>query len=214
MQQLSAVLPSVWLVLVLGACTSATAVQLSESSTELEASSGRFALFSRDPRLQAAATRAQQRLADAIGEPGLVLAGPDAAARCQPAQAGCGFELAFADVVYCPGDPDPALACTAQGAGGATLGIEMQAALAGDELDNRLIHELLHVITQHRAPHARDGLFMAYTLGNERLSAGTLEAVCAHFSCTRLVAEEEALLQQQRVEARGSVRAAALTAGQ
>lgn len=193
MQQLTASLASACLALVLAACTSSTAVQLSESSAELGTGSAGFALFTRDPRLQAAATRAQQRMAHAIGEPGIVLAEPDAAARCQQPRTGCGFELAFADVVYCPGDPDPALACTSQGLGGTTLGIEMQASLAGDELDNRLIHELLHVITLNRAPHSRDGLFMEYTVGDERISEGTLAAVCAHFSCTRWVAEDVGL---------------------
>lgn len=180
------------LLLLLVACThSPPEAHLSLSNAELEASPEHFALFTHDPRLQSAASRAQQRIAGALGDPRIVLAEPEVAARCQPSRAGCGFELSFADVVYCPGDPDPALACTSQGVGGTTLGIELQASLAGEELDNRVIHELLHVITLHRAPHSRDGLFMEYSAGDERISEGTLEAVCAHFGCTRLVAEEQ-----------------------
>jgi len=93
--------------------------------------------------------------------------------------------------VYCQGDPDPALACTSQGAGGKALGVAMQADLLGEELDNRLIHELFHVITYNRAPHAVDGLFMEYTVGTEPISAGTLNAVCDHFACRRFVVEED-----------------------
>ena len=181
---------SVWLLV---ACNAAPpVVQYSQplAAEEAAETAARFALFTRDPALYAAALRAQQRMTDAVGETGLALAAPDVAATCQPFAASCGFELAFDDVVYCLGDPDPALACTSQGGGGKALGIQLQASLDGEELDNRLIHELFHVITFNRAPHSRDGLFMEYSVGNERISEGTLDAVCAHFSCSRFVVEE------------------------
>lgn len=173
--------------LALCACSpSPPLVQYSEAVAAAEAG---FALFTTDPLLHEAALRARRRMTDAIGETGLTLASPELAPSCQPFQGSCGFELAFADVVYCRGDPHPALACTAQGARGAALGIKVQASLAGVELDNRLIHELFHVITFNRAPHARDGLFMEYSFGDERISEGTLEAVCAHFSCSHWAPE-------------------------
>jgi hypothetical protein len=168
--------------------TSPTVVQYSASAAAEPETS--FAFYTADPVLYDAALRAQRRMEGAIGETGLVLADPGTAASCQPFQAGCGFELGFADVVLCRGNPDPALACTNQGARGKTLGVELQASLAGEELDNRLIHELFHVITFSRAPHSRDGLFMEYSVGDERISEGTLDAVCAHFSCSQFVTEE------------------------
>ncbi|MEY4547105.1 MAG: hypothetical protein RL685_3300 [Pseudomonadota bacterium] len=181
---------SLGVLLSLGACTtSAPVMGYSEAIAAAEATPG-FALFTSDPVLQEAALRAQQRIEAAIGDTGLTLAAPDTAAACQPFDAGCGFQLRFDEVVHCQGDPAPALACTAQGTGGSTLGVKLQATLAGEELDNRLIHELLHVITWNRAPHASDGLFMEYSVGDERITEGTLDAVCAHFSCSRFVAEE------------------------
>lgn len=179
------------LLLALVACSpSSELMQLSEDKVAAEAAP-RFELFTTDARLHDSALRARQRIADAIGEPALVLAEPDAAALCQPFEPGCGFELRFDDVVYCAGDPDPALACTSQGVGGKTLGIAMQATLAEQELDNRLIHELFHVITWNRAPHSVDGLFMEYSLGDERISGSTLTSVCEHFACSRFVVEDE-----------------------
>src|SRR5688572_3372110 len=184
-----------WLLaLPLAACTSSpTVVQYSATPSEPAESevAPRFELFTHDARLHESALRAQQRIANAVGDTGITLAAPDGAEHCRPFQPGCGFELSFADVVYCPGDPDPALACTSQGVGGTTVGIEMQASLAGEELDNRLIHELFHVITLNRAPHATDGLFMEYSVGDERISEGTLHSVCRHFPCSRFVIEEE-----------------------
>jgi hypothetical protein len=148
-------------------------------------------LFTRDPELHAAAQRALGRIQTAIGEPGLSLAAPDVAADCEPYRDGCGFELSFDDVVRCHGSSEPALACTSLAGGGKTLGIEMQAELRGEELDNRVIHELFHVITLNRAEHSVDGLFMEYSVGDERISAGTLESVCAHFPCETFVVEQE-----------------------
>jgi len=174
------------------ACGSAPAqMQLGEHGEAADAAP-RIEFFTHDPALYQAAVRAQDRIQAAIGDPGLLIAEPDLAERCEPQQQGCGFELSFRDEVYCQGNPDPALACTSEAAGGATLGVAMQARLSGDELDNRLIHELLHVITLNRAPHSVDGLFMEYSLGTERISAGTLDSVCEHFDCSRFVVEEEA----------------------
>jgi hypothetical protein len=140
---------------------------------------GGFAFFSDDLRLQQAAQRAQRRIETAIGPSGLVLAEAS------------GFRLSFADAVYCFGNPDPALACTSTAGGGKTLAIQMQAELSGDELDNRLIHELFHVITRNQAQHSPDGLFMEYSVGDERITRSTLESVCAHFPCATFVLEEE-----------------------
>jgi hypothetical protein len=179
------------LAFVLSACAApAPAVSYGEASASVDVTP-HFALFTVDPVLQESTLRARQRITAAIGETGLTLADANTAAGCRPFQGDCGFELAFAEVVYCRGNPDPALACTAQGGGGKALGIELQASLAGAELENRLIHELFHVITFNRAPHASDGLFMEYSFGGERLSESTLGAVCAHFACSRFVAEEE-----------------------
>jgi hypothetical protein len=177
--------------LALVACGASPEVMHYSQDTVAAEAAPRFELFTTDARLQESAVRARQRIADAIGEPALALAEPDAAELCQPFEPGCGFELRFDDVVYCAGDPDPALACTSQGVGGKTLGIAMQATLAEEELDNRLIHELFHVITWNRAPHSLDGLFMEYSLGDERISAGTLTSVCDHFACSRFVIEDE-----------------------
>jgi hypothetical protein len=159
-----------------------------------EGAQDRFELFTRDPALYDTSLRALQRIQGAIGEPGLVLADPDVATGCEPYRDGCGFELSFDDVVYCHGNPEPALACTSLAGGGKTLRIEMQAELSGDELENRLIHELFHVITLSRARHSADGLFMEYSVGDERISAGTLESVCAHFPCERFIVEDDASL--------------------
>jgi hypothetical protein len=166
-------------------------MQLSEGAEESQPAP-QFELFTRDPALYQAALRARDRIQAAVGDPGLAIAAPDRAEQCESLQKGCGFELSLRELVYCQGDPDPALACTSQGAGGATLGVAMQADLNGDELDNRLIHELFHVITWSRAPHSVDGLFMEYSIGTERISAGTLDSVCAHFDCSRFVVEEDA----------------------
>ena len=177
--------------LLAGACSASPAlVGYSEDGPE-QAVEPRFQFFTRDPALYRATLRAQERIRAAVGDPGLLIADPERAEQCQSSQKGCGFELSFQEVVYCHGDPDPALACTSQGAGGTTLGVAMQAELTGDELDNRLIHELFHVITWNRAPHAVDGLFMEYSLGTERISASTLDSVCGHFECSRFVVEEE-----------------------
>jgi hypothetical protein len=177
--------------LLTSACSSApTVMHYSETAGESDGAES-LSFFTRDATLYQAALRAQQRIEAAIGEPGLVLSGPAEAERCEPFRDGCGFELWFDPVVYCQGDPDPALACTSQGAGGKALGVAMQADLLGEELDNRLIHELFHVITYNRAPHAVDGLFMEYTVGTEPISAGTLNAVCDHFACRRFVVEED-----------------------
>jgi hypothetical protein len=173
------------------ACGSAPAqVQLGEHD-EAADTAPRIEFFTRDAALYQAALRAQGRIQAAIGDPGLVIAEPDHAQRCESQQQGCGFELSFRDEVYCQGNPDPALACTSEAAGGATLGVAMQSQLSGDELDNRLIHELFHVITLNRAPHSVDGLFMEYSVGTERISTGTLDSVCGHFGCSRFVVEEE-----------------------
>jgi hypothetical protein len=147
-------------------------------------------LFTRDPALYDTSLRALSRIQTAIGEPGLVLTDPDLAGDCEPHRDGCGFELSFDDVVYCHGDAEPALACTSLAGGGKTLRVEMQAELRGDELENRLVHELFHVITLNRAKHAADGLFMEYSLGTERISAGTLESVCNQFPCETFNVEE------------------------
>jgi hypothetical protein len=180
--------------LTLAACSSSPAeMRYSEAAIAAEEAADatpRFALFTKDLALYEATLRAQQRMTAAIGQTGLALADPEMAATCHSFEGSCGFELAFDDVVYCLGDPEPALACTSQGGGGKALGIQVQASLAEDELDNRLIHELFHVITFNRAPHARDGLFMEYSFGNERISEGTLDSVCAHFSCSQFVVEE------------------------
>jgi hypothetical protein len=177
--------------LLASACSSSPVlVGYSEDLPE-QGAAARFELFTRDPVLYQAARRAEQRIQAAIGDPGLSIAEPDQAGQCESSLEGCGFELSFQDVVYCHGDPDPALACTSQGAGGGTLGVAMQAQLSGDELDNRLIHELFHVITWNHAPHSVDGLFMEYSIGTERISTGTLDSVCGHFDCSRFVVEEE-----------------------
>jgi len=157
-----------------------------------------FELFTTEPLLHAAAVQSLERIRLATGESPLVLAEPARAATCQAFQAGCGFELSFADVVYCLGDPEPALACTSQGARGKTLRVQMQAALSGRELENRLIHELFHVITLNHAPHSADGLFMEYSLGTERISQSTLESVCEHFACSQFQVEEEPSLDPVR----------------
>lgn len=149
-------------------------------------------LFTRDPALYDASLRALQRIQAAIGEPGLSLAAPEVAAGCEPHRDGCGFELSSDDVVRCHGNPEPALACTSLAGGGKTLGVTMHAELSGDELENRVIHELFHVITLNRAKHSADGLFMEYSVGHERISPGTLESVCAHFPCEAFIAEEDA----------------------
>jgi hypothetical protein len=161
---------------------------------------GGFAFFTTDPRLHAAALPSLERIRVATGESALVLAGPERAATCQAFQAGCGFELSFADVVYCFGDPEPALACTSQGLGGKTLRVQMQAELSGGELENRLIHEFFHVITRNQAPHSADGLFMEYSVGTEGISQSTLESVCEHFACSQFRVEEE--LSPDRVAGR------------
>ena len=173
------------------ACASppATMAYSQELSAETEPSG--FEVFTNDPRLYEAALRSLPRIDAAIGTSGLVLAEPAAAARCAPFLPGCGVELSFAELVYCLGDPDPALACTSFGGGGKALGIKMQVKLAGDELDNRLIHEFFHVITRDQAPHSRDGLFMAYSVGDERITRSTLESVCSHFACEEFVVEHE-----------------------
>jgi hypothetical protein len=191
-EELNGAFARFWLVLGLlaSACGSAPAKMEFSAGSEESGQGPRFQLYTRDPVLYEAAVRARQRIELAIGEPGLVIADPDRAQHCQSLQEGCGFELSLREVVYCQGDPEPALACTAQGAGGTTLGVAMQADLSGDELDNRLIHELFHVITRSRAPHSVDGLFMEYSLGTERISTGTLDSVCAHFECSRFVVEE------------------------
>jgi len=181
-----------WLALALsvsGCAASAPVTSLSQSAPS-EDETARLPLFTQEPLLYDAALRALQRIDAAIGDSGLALADASAAAGCKPFEPGCGFELSSKDTVYCLGNPDPARACTSFGGSGKALGIALQAELLGDELDNRLVHELFHVITLDRAEHSRDGLFMAYSLGNERLSSGTLEAVCAHFACTRFVIEE------------------------
>jgi hypothetical protein len=189
--------------LLASACTSSPPVmRYSESVPESEEAS-RFEFFTRDPALYQSALRAQQRIEGAIGEPGLVLSSLGSAEACEPLQPGCGFELSSRELVYCQGDPEPALACTSQGAGGQSLGIALQAGLSGDQLDNRLIHELFHVITWNRAPHSADGLFMEYSLGTERISTGTLDSVCEHFDCGRFVVEEDlALSPGQKVVVR------------
>ena len=160
-----------------------------EPSTESEPE--RFQLFTTDPALYDTALRALSRIQTAIGEPGLALAAPDVARGCEPYLDGCGFEVSFDDVVYCHGDPEPALACTSLAGGGKTLGIAMHAELSGEELENRLVHELFHVITLNRAEHSADGLFMEYSVGNERISSGTLESVCSQFPCETFNAEED-----------------------
>ena len=178
--------------LLASACSSSPAsVSYSEAGLE-QGGAPQVEFFTRDPALYGAALRAQERIQAAIGDPGLTLADPDRAAQCESSKDGCGFELSFQPVVYCQGNPDPALACTSQGAGGVTLGVAMQADLSGDQLDNRLIHELFHVITWSRAPHSVDGLFMEYSIGTERISTGTLDSVCGHFDCSRFVVEDEA----------------------
>lgn len=153
---------------------------------------GTFRTFTRDPVLHAAAARAIARIEDAIGQARIELIDIDRAAACAPLAGECGFELSFAPVVYCFGDPEPAMACTALGPRGVTLGVELQASLQGEELENRLIHEFFHVITFDRARHSDDGLFMEYSVGDERITASTLEAVCAHFPCTTFIVEEGA----------------------
>jgi hypothetical protein len=178
--------------LLVSACGSEPAQMHFSDSAEAAGDIPQLEFFTHDPALYQAALRAQERIQAAIGDPGLVIAAPARAEPCQSLQKGCGFELSFRDVVYCLGDPDPALACTSQGAGGATLGVAMQADLKGDELDNRLIHELFHVITRNQAPHSVDGLFMEYSIGTERISSGTLDSVCGHFDCSRFVVEDEA----------------------
>jgi hypothetical protein len=178
--------------LLASACSASPALVSYSEDVPEQAVEPRFEFFTRDPALYRAALRAQERIQAAVGDPGLVIAPPGRAEQCESSQQGCGFELSFQDVVYCHGDPDPALACTSQGAAGSTLGVAMQSHLSGDELDNRLIHELFHVITWNRAPHSVDGLFMEYSIGTERISAGTLDSVCEHFDCSRFVVEEDA----------------------
>jgi hypothetical protein len=184
------------LALWLAACTNSPVVVRYDDSlqTEVQAAAAaeqpQFELFTTDPRLYQAALRARERISAALGESGIALADLDTAARCRAFQPGCGFPLEFADVVYCYGNPDPALACTSQGVGGTALSVRLQTALAGAELDNRLIHELFHVITLNSAPHSLDGLFMEYSVGDERISQSTLSSVCDHFACSRFVLEE------------------------
>jgi len=177
--------------LLASACTSSPpAMRYMQSAPESE-ETARFEFFTREPALYQSALRAQQRIEAAIGEPRLALAPLDSAEGCEAFRPGCGFELSSRELVYCQGDPEPALACTSQGAGGQALGIALHAELSGDQLDNRLIHELFHVITWNLAPHSVDGLFMEYSLGTERISAGTLDSVCEHFDCGRFVVEED-----------------------
>jgi len=173
------------------ACTSAPATVAYSQELSAQTAAPGIELFSNEPRLYQAALRSLERIEAAVGSSGLVLAAPSVAARCAPFQAGCGFELSFAEQVYCFGDPDPALACTSLGGGGKTLRVQMQADLTGDELDNRLIHELFHVATLDQAPHSLDGLFMAYSVGDERITQSTLESVCSHIACEKFVVEEE-----------------------
>jgi len=177
--------------LLASACSSSPPVMRYSESVPVAEDAPRLEFFTRDPALYQSALRAQQRIEAAIGDPGLVLASLDSAERCEPFEVGCGFELSSRELVYCQGDPEPALACTSQGAGGQSLGIALQAELSGAQLDNRLIHELFHVITWNRAPHSVDGLFMEYSLGTERISTGTLDSVCEHFDCGRFVVEED-----------------------
>jgi hypothetical protein len=178
------------LALVASACTSSPARVSVSPAPSTESERARFQLFTTDPALYDTSLHALERMQTAIGEPGLALAAPDVARDCEPYRDGCGFELSFDDLVYCHGDPEPALACTSLAGGGKTLGIAMQAELRGDELENRLVHELFHVITLNRARHSADGLFMEYSVGNERISTGTLESVCSHFPCETFNAEE------------------------
>lgn len=171
------------------ACSSSAPPMSYDEQAASEGDPSEFRLFTNEPRLYAAALRSVQRIEAAIGPSGLSVAEPEVAARCSPFQAHCGFELSSAEMVYCLGDPDPALACTSFAGAGKTIGIEMQADLAGDELENRLIHEFFHAITLDRAPHSVDGLFMQYSLGSERISRSTLESVCEHFPCENFVVE-------------------------
>jgi hypothetical protein len=173
------------------ACSSSPRSMSYSQELSVDAEQDHIEFFTHDPRLYDAALRSVQRIESALGTSHLVLAEPTAAARCAPLQAGCGFELSFAQRVYCFGDPDPALACTSFGGGGKTLGVRLQSDLDGDELDNRLIHEFFHVITLDQAPHSVDGLFMAYSLGDERITRSTLECVCGHFPCQEFVVEQE-----------------------
>lgn len=173
------------------ACTSSPARMSYSLEPSAESDPYRFQLFTRHPALYEASLGALRRIQTAIGEPGLSLAAPEVAAGCEPYRDGCGFELSSEDVVRCHGNPEPALACTSLAGGGKTLGIAMQAELRGDELENRVIHELFHVITLNRARHSADGLFMEYSVGHERISPSTLEAVCAHFPCETFVVEED-----------------------
>ncbi len=189
--QCSRYTPAVMALLLAACSSSAPVVRYDEASSTAELAPS-FALFTRDAVLYEAAQRAQSRIEAALGHSRLALAEPQSATSCQPFQASCGFEVAFDEVVYCHGSSEPALACTAQGARGKALGIKLQASLSGEELDNRLIHELFHVITLNRARHSRDGLFMEYTFGHERITQGTLEAVCEHFSCSHMTEEEDA----------------------
>lgn len=175
------------------ACSAATGSSRNDAALAgYAARDGMFRSFTRDPVLHAAATRAIERIENAIGQPRLELVDMERAGSCTSLAPGCGFELSFAPVVYCFGDPEPAMACTALGPRGVTLGVELQASLQGEELENRLIHEFFHVITFDRAQHSEDGLFMEYSVGDERITASTLEAVCAHFPCTTFVVEEGA----------------------
>jgi hypothetical protein len=148
-----------------------------------------FEFFTTSPVLYDSAARAIQRIEAAVGDSGLDLVNAADARECTSLLEGCGFELSFAPVVQCFGDPDPARACTSPGARGTTLAVKMQSEMRGDELDNRLIHELFHVITRDRAEHSVDGLFMQYTVGDEPITSGTLEAVCASFECTEFRVE-------------------------
>lgn len=172
-------------------CTSSPARMSYSLEPSTEGEQERFQLFTRDPALYDTSLRALSRIQAAIGEPRVALAAPEVASGCEPYRDGCGFELSFDDVVYCHGAAEPALACTSLAGGGKTLGIAMQAELSGGELENRLVHELFHVITLNRAEHSADGLFMEYSVGNERISAGTLESVCSHFPCETFNAEED-----------------------
>ena len=173
------------------ACTSTAPLPSDGQDASAESGSARFELFSREPLLYEAALRAVQRIEAAIGDSGIALTDFDTTTGCEPFDHGCGFELSSADTVYCFGNTDPARACTSFAGGGKVIGIAMQSELRGDELDNRLIHELFHVITRNRAEHSVDGLFMEYSVGTERISQSTLESVCEHFACSQFLVEEE-----------------------
>lgn len=131
-------------------------------------------------KMRDALYRVQTRLNVAIGDTQLFIGGVGSSS---------GVPVHEVDTVKCPKINDNYLGCTDNDHSGDPTDIRIKKGMPDADVDQRLLHELIHAMTHDEADHSSDGLFQGVCGSDEILTESTLVALCSHFPCEHMTVE-------------------------